>query len=90
MALNCEVFEIENLKVLFLAVAVYLSSDITRDIIIFSVKQLGLQLIVLLKIMVSPVLYITIDTRQLLKRIPLYSKYQSCNWAKAKNGNHQS
>ncbi len=30
-----------RIKVLFLASAVYLSSDITRDTIIFNVKQLG-------------------------------------------------
>ena len=53
-----------RIKVLFIASAVYLSSDITR-----------LRLVVLLKIMVSPVLYQTIDTRQLLKTIPLFSKY---------------
>ncbi len=65
-------------KVLFIASAVYmyLSSDITRNTIIFSVKQLGLRLVVLLKIMVSPVLYQTIDTRQLLKTIPLFSKFR--------------
>ncbi len=68
---------IMRIKVLFIASAVYLSSDITRDTIIFSVKQLGLRLVVLLKIMVSPVLYQTIDTRQLLKTIPLFSNY-SC------------
>ncbi len=43
-----------RIKVLFIASAVYLSSEITRDTIIFSVKQLGLRLVVLLKIMVSP------------------------------------
>ncbi len=55
-----------RIKVLFLASAMYLSSDITRDTIIFSVKQLGLRL-VLLKIMVSPVLYQRIDTRAAAK-----------------------
>ena len=62
-----------RIKVLFIASAVYLSPDITRDNIIFSVKQLSLHLVVLLKIMVSPVLYQTIDTRRLLKTIPLFS-----------------
>ncbi len=62
-----------RIKVLFIASAMYLSSDITRDTIIFSVKQLGSHLVVLLKIRVSPVLYQTIDTWQLLKTIPLFS-----------------
>ena len=60
---------------MFIASAVYLSSDITHDTIIFSVKQLGLRLVVILKIMVSPVLYQTIDTQQLLKTIPLFCYY---------------
>ncbi len=55
-----------RIKVLFIA----------RDTIIFSVKQVGLHLVVLLKIMVSPVLYQTIDTQQLLKTIPLFSKHR--------------
>ena len=66
-------FKNEN-KVLFIASAAYLSSDITRDTNIFSVKQLGLRLVVLLKIMILPrVLYQTIDIWQLLKTIPLFS-----------------
>ncbi len=36
---------------------------------------LQLRLVVLLKIMVLPVLYQTIDTRRLLKTIPLFSNY---------------
>ncbi len=47
----------------YIASAVYLLSDITHDTIIFSVKHLGLRLVVLLKIMVSSVLYQTTDTR---------------------------
>ncbi len=70
---SCECLRM-RIKVLFIASGVYLSSDITSDTIIFSVKQLGFRLVVLLKIMVSPVLYQTIDTRQLLKTIPLFSK----------------
>ena len=49
---SCEVFK--NEKVLFIASAIYLSSIITCDTIIFSVKQLALHFVVLLKIMVSP------------------------------------
>ncbi len=56
-----EVFKNENKGIVYSICRVSIS-DITRDTIIFSVKQLGLRLIVLLKIMVSPLLYQTIDT----------------------------
>ena len=68
-----------RIKVLFIASAMYLSSDIRRDTIIFSVKQLGLRLVVLLKIMVLPMLYQTIDSRQMLKTIPSLNSKHSMN-----------
>ncbi len=58
---SCEVFKKENKAIVFSSCRA--SSDITRDTIIFNVKHLVLRLVVLLKIMVSPVLYQTIDTR---------------------------
>ncbi len=50
---SCEVFMNENQGSVY-SISIYLSPDITRDTIIFSVKQPGLHLVVLLKIMVLP------------------------------------
>ncbi len=62
-----------RIKKLYLTSAMHLSSDITHNTIIFILTHLGLRLVVLLKIMVSPVLCQMIDARQLLKTIPSFS-----------------
>ncbi len=62
---SCEVFKNENKGIVYSICRVFIVWYNTRYHY-FSVKQLGLRLFVLLKIMVSPVLYQTIDTRQLL------------------------